>query len=458
MSECNDRLDEQNLLEQIEIVLPGQTLDDRSRLAELAAFIAQAIPAANTDFRKQLEVHLLNEWEQHMRSQRLNTSKVEQIRFYFQTLKSRTRKALKIRQRLLPHYVTRTGMAILIAFLVLLVSPNARHMTAQALERMERTFMRVTGQATGLTGLQPLPPFAVKQPASLPEGIELAATLYYLGADFAQSDVRGESMLLDSETMLPDPIIQSTIRQNRGNAPYLVLVYKSDQPHYIILFQRASKDRERLPSGATRTVRDLPAVLQENTPMRRLIWIADGTWTELESTLSEAELLHIAENMVALDETTVARVFQLQSASHDMLSQIGQRKYCDSSQQLPKGPMLGDVKGQQYLGSVAIEMLSRDSRRWEHTSIGTNVPKLRTQVLERALATLSNAATSMQKLDYPAVVTSYYDEAAQCHRPADVEGYIVIEVWSNQVNVGFGAKGFALKDRAIEELKRALQR
>jgi hypothetical protein len=37
------------------------------------------------------------------------------------------------------------------------------------------------------------------------------------------------------------------------------------------------------------------------------------------------------------------------------------------------------------------------------------------------------------------------------------EGYLVIEVWEQQVNIGYGGDGVQLKDRAIQRLQEAIE-
>lgn len=359
--------------------------------------------------------------------------------------------------RRFPRFVTWIAAGVVAAFLLLVFSPGVRSATAQALDEIERVWLRVSGGPTGLTGLRPRPPFAVKQLGDLPPGFELFGDRYYPGPGAAGGGVRGELIRLDPKTMLPDPVVQEAVQRDRGDVPHLVLVYRSDEPQYAILFQRAARGAEALPSGAARTVGGLPAV-QQHGQMLKLTWIDAGTWTELESTLPEAELFRVAEGLAPLEEATAERITPPGPSWGDRLRGMSGQVHCAGGWRPPGQRVLGDARGQQSLGSVRIEMLKNGSREWEHTAIGTNVSG-RTDVLERALLALRDPSAIFQPLSYPTIITTSSSGPGGCPRPSpDVQGYIVVEVWSGQVNLGAGGQGAALKERALRALERELQR
>lgn len=150
-----------------------------------------------------------------------------------------------------------------------------------------------------------------------------------------------------------------------------------------------------------------------------MTWIAEGTWIEMESTLSEAELLKVAEGL----KTTQA----LDLIETDSTSLLPIDRFCSPQDQPPSRFMLGKAEGQQFKGSVHIELYDRPLFP-EGVAFGSDVPNI-LDVLEPALAALRDPALLMQPLPYKSISSFRISESGQCLMPdPDVEGYVVIEV------------------------------
>ena len=106
---------------------------------------------------------------------------------------------------------------------------------------------------------------------------------------------------------------------------------------------------------------------------------------------------------------------------------------------------------------MTIDFFEGEQGPYENWAYGASIADACTGVVEPALVALRDPSSVMWKLDYPAIMTSYYDAAQGCQRPAHVQGYIVVEVWERQVNIGYGGEGAALKERAIRVLEEWLK-
>ncbi|HEY5572777.1 MAG TPA: hypothetical protein VIK64_07165, partial [Anaerolineales bacterium] len=108
------------------------------------------------------------------------------------------------------------------------------------------------------------------------------------------------------------------------------------------------------------------------------------------------------------------------------------------------------------LGSLSIDFFDRD-RFPETVGGGSNVPNMREGVYLPALNALQNHNLEMQRLPYKSVNIFESTEQGCQTAPEDLQGYIVIEVWENQINVGYGGEGNKFILRAIEALKREIE-
>jgi hypothetical protein len=100
--------------------------------------------------------------------------------------------------------------------------------------------------------------------------------------------------------------------------------------------------------------------------------------------------------------------------------------------------------------SLIIEPIGGQERVMTATGLnGTN----REAVIDAAVAALKDPAHPLTLLPYPSVGRIEYDEAAGCYHPAQVPGYLVIEVWEREVRVGYGGIGAERRAEALKALE-----
>jgi hypothetical protein len=202
-------------------------------------------------------------------------------------------------------------------------------------------------------------------------------------------------------------------------------------------------------------VNNKPATLQRNGETLTLIWIEEATWLTLEGTLAEDELLRVAENMVV---TQTAGENGEESLVEGAGTGMEPPPFCNPDDQPPPDPLLGEVQGQQYWGSVWIHLLDRE-RFPESIGHGTSLGSVTLAILfERALGAMQAPDLNMTPLSYPSLgLFTNSDDDVPCWQPDPrLQGYIAIEIWDEQVNVGFGGDGAVYKDRAIQALEQEL--
>ncbi|MFQ5855405.1 MAG: hypothetical protein ACE5LU_07170 [Anaerolineae bacterium] len=368
--------------------------------------------------------------------------------------------------------VVGVGAAVLVAVALLVISPGFRAAAAQAVGEIRQ--LLGGGIATGPEGIstfRPAPPFNVKQPDYLPEGFKLTAQRYNPGPD-PRTGRTGVSVIeKEVKPQSAGPAAQEATERDRGSEPYIVLVYEAGDGRYVQLFERAARQDEVLPAGEPRTVAGQPARLQHDGPTLLLTWIEEGTWIELQGRLSEAELLRIAGSLVTtqrpggvVDDGTAG--VAPTSGEHDLpVSVMGYPPedfpYCNPEYHVPSGPepLLGNVPGQRRKGRITIQIMDPELYPFpESVSYGASVKNVRDEVFTPALAALRDPSVPMQRLPYPSL-SFKLSEARGCYEPDPMKelGYVVIEVWDDQVNIGYGGAGAALKERAIKALKERQQ-
>jgi hypothetical protein len=138
-----------------------------------------------------------------------------------------------------------------------------------------------------------------------------------------------------------------------------------------------------------------------------------------------------------------------------------QLRYCDPSTRPPVSQtLLGQVPGQRFIGSVWIHFAASDQlpASFSYTSDSAGGPA---SVLKPALAALQDTtpARPMQPLPYASLGLFSTRAGEQCLRPDPaLRGYIVAEVWDDQVNLGYGGAGIELRDQASRVLASELER
>lgn len=352
-------------------------------------------------------------------------------------------------RRRFPHWVSVAAAATLVAIGLLAFSRPARLATAAALDTVQQFWLQVTGGPMGLAGLYPSPPFTARQFTPIPPDFALVGNRYAPGV--VTGGWRGETQMLDPRTMKGDPVVQEALGRERGDAPHLVLAYRSSRGDYLFLYQRASVPDEPLPPGEPRQVGAALATLRADAGRQTLTWVEGDTWTELESSLDSATILALATTLAPIDAATAARIAPPPPAWGDAVRSWGGPALCDPSAQ-PSEPILGRVAGQRLRGTILLNVDHIGGREQVYpAATGFNDPD-RGAIIDAAASALADPAQTLRKLPYPSIGQFGYDEAADCYRPAEVPGYLVIEVWEREVRIGYGGVGAERRTEALAAL------
>jgi hypothetical protein len=138
-----------------------------------------------------------------------------------------------------------------------------------------------------------------------------------------------------------------------------------------------------------------------------------------------------------------------------------QPRYCDPSAGPPVSQtLLGQVPGQRLIGSVWIDFAASDlsPASFSYSSNTSGGPEA---VLKPALLALQDetSARTMQPLPYASLGSFITRSGEQCLRADPARrGYVVIEVWDGQVNLGYGGAGSELRAQAARVVASELER
>lgn len=362
----------------------------------------------------------------------------------------RFRRVVRPRQQRFLRWVGVLAAALLTIMLALVLSPQTRLAAAAAIEGAQRAWLRITSGPDGLVRLNPPPPFTARQFRPTPPDFALVGNRY---APLAHGVV-GWSATVARNTagLAPDPVVQEAVERNRSPESHLVLAYRSSHGDYLFLYQRAVEAGEALPPGELREVNTAPATLRVEGERHVLTWMQGDTWTELESTLDEAQTLMLASTLAPLDAATAAGINSPLSPSNNAPSSWNEPAWCDPEEQPPQ-PLLGQVAGERLQGSIWLTFEPVGEREEVNPSLGFNVPD-RNVVLDAAMTALENPRQPLVKLPYLSVGRGTYDVTAGCLRAAEVPGYLIIEVWEQEVRIGYGGSGDQRRAEALGALKK----
>jgi len=331
----------------------------------------------------------------------------------------------------------------------------------------------VSTTAEGRVTFSSAAPFDIYQPQFLPSGFVLAMTESYSGV----SPDSGVSQLIASERVrqagreiIPSEMVKARMEVYEAETPSVLFLYLADPQTYLLLFQRAAQPGETLPEGESRVVNGQPATLRYAGERRSrgageqafvdgllaaeqvliLTWIEEGTWLTLESNLPEEEILHLAENLVKT---------QPGGEQVGPIEQPATPFFCNPEDEPPNdGLLLGNVAGERYWGGVWINLIDTDLYP-ERVSYGISLPDVTpADLYQRGLEALQDPNLRMTHLPYPSISYFSSETIDSCLMlPTDLQGYIVIEVWDETVNVGFGGEGDRLIERAMLGLENELE-
>jgi hypothetical protein len=334
------------------------------------------------------------------------------------------------------------GIGLLI-LIILAAVPQVRASVAQILRLLQGNGFAggiFPDEVTPLT-LSPTPIFTVRQPDSLPDGFE-RTNFYYR----SHLQVAFTEQLLEVPS---NPILAPRLGAYNSNDSHLLILYQASDNQYFLLFQRAAHDNEPLPDGRSVTLQDHPASLQAQGGILILTWIADDTWITLETNTSESSLLSMAQ------ELKVTQQPEPDSAE----SLADNLPLCDSGNLKSQHQLLGKVDNQTFWGSIWI-FLYKDEASAPTVASGIDMAGLNEERLfQRGLDALRDPSLANQDLSTPAdvVVSNVVSPDQQCLKPnSDLSGYVVLEVWDQQVNAAFVGSDSNLKERAITALENKL--
>lgn len=452
---------DQELLATIDTIITGRTLPDRAGdegegahdLVAFAALVARTVPLADTAFHARLDEQIPLRLEQQRSepdgldmSVMQQTDTVEPARLDLDP-RGQRRSGAGL-GRAFKHMAVGIAAAMLFILLLMILIPDLR--TASAAE-LRKIAVGISSRPGGVQVYSPPPPFVVFQlsPDRLPVGFAVTWNRYAPGSSGNGLVMTGGAPVrVGSDESTIHPVAERAAQRNWGPDPHIVIVYESNDGRYLILFERKAAPDESLPPGEPRTVAGNPARLDALDQGIRLTWVDAGTRIEIESSLPEQELLALAAQVKGTQIPGERNPLEALFMPHEPV-------FCDPNQKPPSGVLLGKVSGQKNRGSVRIEFQQYPNRpdMIANLSSGANVPDIRGGVYEPALAALQNPAIPLQRLPYAAVSTFSSSESVPCLVPSSVvKGYLVIEVWEQQVNIGYGGNGAAMRERGIQAL------
>lgn len=334
-----------------------------------------------------------------------------------------------------------TWALISITVLVILIAiPSVRATAARAFQWLEPGVTRVfSSPIIGSLQLEPPPLFTVRQPTNLPLGAVQTIVHY-------RSEV---NLAVTEQIMQPpaNPALAARTAVYDTEEPYLLTLYEAEE-YYILLFQRLAQEGEPLPAGTPQSVDGEDASLSTADDVVFLSWIADKTWITLETNGDEASALEVANGL---------RVTYQPGSTPVDTSERAPLPLCDDADHVPDGIIFGRVSDQQYWGSVWINLFDRTEFP---ETVGSSISTegvTEAMLYQRALDALSDPRTASQSLSADSTTTVETSDDEQClSSDSDLFGYIVIEIWDEQVNLGFAGIGSELRDRAIDVLEQQL--
>ncbi len=254
------------------------------------------------------------------------------------------------------------------------------------------------------------------------------------------------------------PTAEPTGERDTGNQPSISIRYQGVAGSYFELFEKLAQPGEELPSGEEHLINGEDARLQRDGERLTLTWIESWTWIELSGKLPRDVLLQIATGLVTI-QTPQGQGFQPQTTPDRQAIEATQRaSFCNPEDYVPEGGnLLGDVPNQRRKGSICIDLFHEGQNPSPATvAWGSNVENHLDEVFRPAMKALKDPATAMQSLPYKTI--GMYINIKGCVEPNPaVQGYFLIEVWDQQVNIGYGGEALALRDLAIQTLEQEME-
>lgn len=343
-------------------------------------------------------------------------------------------------------------LTVIILVGAVFATPQWRTAAANKLSHFWQT-LGISGDSRGMVTFSEDPSFVVYQPAQLPDGFVLKIIQGYSGKtpDGGNGPIlTTEIIRQDGIDMPPSSILNEWVKAYRSDLPHALFAYQSEAGEYVLLYERAAQPNEPLPPGLERIINGYPATLQQDEHTLVLTWVQNGTWLTLEGTADESTLMDVAKS---LEQTGIGE----QIIGGREVGRLGEDlPFCNPADEPPSGPLLGSLAGQQQLGSITITFLD-SAFNSEGVSYSINRPDRREDLFHQVIAALKNPDLTLKSLPYPTLSQYVSSTEEPCLRPdPKMQGYIVIEIWGDQVNVGYGGKADQYLDRAIKALESEL--
>lgn len=333
---------------------------------------------------------------------------------------------------------------VIIAIVILGSSSFLRSEVALALQEwVEYVEVSLFVKNNRIINFHPQPTFDVRQPSYLPSNFKLVAEEYNSGQNNLPI-IRAESV--EAEDLSPTTSIPpGSIIVNREETPYVFLRYEDTLNNYIDLIERPTKPDDRLPSGQYIEINNTRGVLIREDKITKIIFILDYVWVELIGSVSENELIKVANGLEISDEP-----IHFESV---IVTEIPPCKTQYITAPLNQ-PLLGEIAGQNLRWSAWIHFFRRDNHPVTITISGNlHNTEERNAFIQSAEMALNDKNLVLDYLHYPSIGITYTYDSGCWGPPPDLEGYIVIEIWNSSVNVGYGGNGNLFLNEAVSALK-----
>ncbi|HZD56235.1 MAG TPA: hypothetical protein VE136_05915 [Anaerolineales bacterium] len=334
--------------------------------------------------------------------------------------------------------------------LLLAISPGLRDAAAQTIREIGAV-VGITGDSKGPGAFSPTPSFAVKLPGYLPRGFEYVSAQYNPGVENLPS--------IRQERVRPGtPIAGPENERDMGKQPSILIRYQGGAGGYFDLFEKKAQPGEELPPGEELFISGADARLQREEEILTLTWIESGTWIELSGRLPEDTLLQIAAKLITTQTPQDEHSRPQAMPDHPAIEATERASFCNPEDYvLDAGNLLGDVPDKMRKGSIRIDLFYEDQYPFPATvAWGSDVENYVDEVFRPALQALKDPASPMKYLHYQAI--GMYVNIKGCMEPNPaVRGYFLIEVWDQQVNIGYGGDALELRDLAIRTLEQEME-
>lgn len=404
---------DQAILDMIEHVLtnPDSAVADPQSLPGFCAHLAHITPSVDPVFANQLEAQVIGQ------AQRFNPH-------------LKARRSVPTASLHTPS-VRRPGVrwvmgGLMIALLLLGFTPPVRSTIVLAAD-IVRNLVGVSYQPGSPIMFTPAPPFVVYQPRYLPPGLDLTAQRYAPGGDPQTGQLLPniEAVGASQSATTPPAVGPSLPPTPTSTVPHVLLEYTAQDGRAVRLMERQVQASDPPPSGEARIFGKRSGTFTQYGQYAMLTWVEQGTRIELQATVSEQELMRIAESFVATQEPR-----------HAQPSHVVNGGELDGGAPTPSPvlPLLGTIPGERFHGRVVFA--TDESGNYGLSTYSSEGTEDRT-VLAAAVAALKDRLVPMQQTDYT--------EAQN----APTAAYVLVEVWDQHSTIATTSARSDIREQAV---------